>query len=375
MATQATSDHSPEYLSFQENFEALVSTFRAQPAAYADSLFSNGYIPDEVHEYSRLNGVMDSDKSRKILDAIIHRIKLNPSVFEGFIAAIAGPATDDVVKKLHDSYERHKTATSRVEQLSPPPHQQPPPEAPTSFSFPQLDTSSLDEDDKIELEDRLIRDTTKMMFDFTAFTLNIQESFEKRRIPLDKIKYSVLNLEAFDAEDKQEIKLAKTLAQVFMTLRIRDYISFFNYEIVQYLIELLGSPDDQTQLREYCSALDQFCQRNVFEVPAEVFSSKSRNKTAKVFVLKCTERVRVATLEYVRSLTRRIAEALGLQRAALQLCSVRQGCLELHFLITVAVAKRIYPVSPTVQAALSAMGVKVLTCGSMDEVEKLLMEQ
>ncbi len=109
MATQATSDPSPEYLSFQDNFEALVSTFRAQPAAYADSLFSNGYIPDEVLEYSRLNGVMDSDKSRKILDAIIHRIELNPSVFEGFITAIAGPSTDDVVKKLHDSYERHKT--------------------------------------------------------------------------------------------------------------------------------------------------------------------------------------------------------------------------------------------------------------------------
>ncbi len=96
-------------------------------------------------------------------------------------------------------------------------------------------------------------------------------------------------------------------------------------------------------------------------------------KTAKIFVLKCTERV--ATLEYVKRLTRRIAEALGLQRAALQLCSVKQGCLELYFLITVAVAKRIYPVSPTVQAALSVMGVKVLTCRSTDEVETLLLEQ
>ena len=97
----------------------------------------------------------------------------------------------------------------------------------------------------------------------------------------------------FDPEDKQDIKNAKNVSQVFMTLR--DYISFFNYEIVQYLIELLGSPDDKTQLREYCSALDQFSQRNVFEIPAEVFFSKSRNKTAKVLVLKCTEQV--ATLE------------------------------------------------------------------------------
>ena len=382
MATQATPDHSPEYLSFQENFEALVSTFKAQPAAYADSLFSNGYIPDEVLEYSRLNGVMNSDKSRKILDAIISGIKLNPSVFHGFITAIAGPSTDDVVKKLHNNYERHKTVTSRVEQpqLSPPPHQQPPPEAPTSFSFPHLDTSSLDEDSKIKLEVQLERDTQKMIFTFSAFTLLIQRSFENRQISLDQIKDSVLSLDALnngigvkvlESEDKQKIENAKNLAQVFITLR--DYISFFNYEIVQYLIELLGSPDDQTQLHEYCSALDQFCKRNVFEVPAEAFSSKSRNKTAKVLVLKCTERV--ATLEYVKRLTQRIAEALGLQGAALQLCSVRQGCLELHFLITVAVAKRIYPVSPTVQTALSVMRVKVLTCGSTDEVETFLLEQ
>ncbi|XP_064407558.1 uncharacterized protein LOC135352317 [Halichondria panicea] len=381
MATQATPDHSPEYLSFQENFEALVSTFKAQPAAYADSLFSNGYIPDEVLEYSRLNGVMNSDKSRKILDTIIHQIKLNPSVFHDFIAAIAGPSTDDVVKKLHDSYELHKTATSRVEQpqLSPPPHQQPPPEAPTSFSFPHLNTSSLDDDVKIELEDRLIRDTREMIIRFTAFTLIIQRSFENQRIPLDQIKDSLLSLESFndgigvkvlEEKDKQKIENAKNLSQVFMTLRA--FISF-NYEIVQYLIQLLGSPDDRTQLREYCSALNEFCQRNVFEVPAEAFSSISRIKTAKMFVLKCTERV--ATLEYVKRLIPRIAEALGLQRAALQLSSVRQGCLELHFLITVAVAKCIYPVSPTVQSALSAMGVKVLTCGSTDEVETLLLEQ
>ncbi len=348
MATQATPDHSPEYLSFQENFEALVSTFKAQPAAYADRLFSNGYIPDEVREFSRLNGVMDSDKSRKILDAIIHQIEFSPTVFHGFIKAIAAPSTDDVVKKLHDSYECHKTATRRVEQpqLSPPTHQQLPPEAPTSFSFPYLDTSNLDEDNRIELEDRLIRDTRKMMFYFTSFTLNIQESFETR-IQFDKIKYSILNLEIFDPEDKQKIENAQNLAQIFMTLRI----SFFNYEIVQYLIELLGSPDDHKRLDKYCSALDQFGQRNVFEVPAEVFSSKSPNKTAKVFVLKCTEKV--ATLEYVKRLTQRIAEALGLKEAMLQLCSVRQGCLELHFLITLAVAKRIYPVSPTVHAGSS----------------------
>ncbi len=275
MATQATPDHSPEYLSFQENFEALVVTFKAQPAAYADSLFSNGYIPDEVLEYSRLNGVMDSDISRKILDVIVHGIKLNPSVFHGFITAIAGPSTDDVVKKLHDTYECHKTATSRA-QLSPPPHQQLPPEAPTSVSFPYLDISSLDEDNKIKLEDQLIHDTRKMVIRFTAFTLIIQRSFEKQRIPLNKIKDSVFSLDAFndgitvkvlDPQDKQEIKNAKNLAQIFMVLR--EYISFFNYEIVQYLIKLLGSPDDKTQLREYCSALDQFCQRNVFEVPAE----------------------------------------------------------------------------------------------------------
>ncbi len=376
MATQATINHCPGYLSLQENFEALVSTFKAQPAAYADTLFSNGYIPDEVLEYTRLNGVLDSEKSRKILDTLIHRIELNPSVFHGFIAAIASPSTDDVVKKLLDTYKRHSTVISHVKQphLSQPTHQHPPPEAPKSLSFPSLDTSSLGEDDRLELEEHLKADTRKMVTRFAAFTLIIKRSFENQHIPLEMIKDSVLSLEAFndnigvkvlDPDDKQKIEDAKTLSELFITLR--NYISFFNYEIVQYLIELLGSTDDQKQLHEYCSALNQFCQRNVFEVPCEVFSSKSRSQVA-VFVLKCTEHY--ATLEYVQGLKWRIAETLGLRAAALQLCSVKKGCVELHLLISMAVAKCIFPVSTTVQAGLTEMSVKILTCDSTDGMEQ-----
>ncbi len=103
-----------------------------------------------------------------------------------------------------------------------------------------------------------------------------QNAIKKRLINTFRVEgdYCVELNSVLDPEDKQKIENAKNLAQIFMTLH--EYISFFNYEIVQYLIELLGSPDDQTQLREYCSALDQFCQRNVFDVPAEAWPMLSK---------------------------------------------------------------------------------------------------
>ena len=149
----------------------------------------------------------------------------------------------------------------------------------------------------------------------------------------------------------------KTLSDVFITLR--SYISFFNYQIIEYIIDQHGATKDHERLHEYVQQFNSFCQRSIFEVPQSVFTSRSR-KTAKVFALKCTEEV--ATMKGVVGIIGKIAELFSLRPAALQLCSVKRGCAELHFLISAAVADLIFPVSPTQQSALSKIGVTVLLC-------------
>ena len=230
--------------------------------------------------------------------------------------------------------------------------------------FPYLDMSGLDEADRIDLEDRLQCETRKMKLKFAMFTLNVKRSLEYLEIPLEKIKASILSLGAFtdnirvtvfDDEDQHEIKLAKTLSDVFISLQ--KYISFFDYHIIEHIIEQHGATRDFDWLQEYTETFHSFCQRSIFEIPHDVFPTSSR-KTAKRFTLKCTKGV--ATMKGVLQVKGEIARVFGLRPAALQIRSIEEGCVKLYCYISAAVADHIFPVSPSQHSALSEMGVRVL---------------
>ena len=226
---------------------------------------------------------------------------------------------------------------------------------------------NLDEADKIDLEQRLISDTRKMVTKFANFTSFLEKSLKTQNIPLEDVASRVLSLQAFtdsedigqkilEKKDEEEIQQAKSVPKIFMVLY--PYISFFNYEIMEHLVKHHGSPDDHKRLEEYLTAFNTFCQRSVFEVPPSVYSSKSRTD-CKVFAVKCTKGV-ATTLEGIRGVKGKIADVLGLRASSLQLCSVVKGCMELRFLISTTVANRILPVSPAKQLALKEIGVRDL---------------
>ena len=242
--------------------------------------------------------------------------------------------------------------------------------------FPYLDLSGLDEADRIDLEDRLKYDTREMIFLFANFTLDVKRSIENDlQTPLVLIKDSVLSLEAFsedigikviDEDDRQKIKAARTLSDVFITLR--NYISFFNYHIVEYIIHKHGSSEDHQRLEDYLESYSNYGKRNIFEVPQDVFISKSR-KNAKVIALKCSERV--STMNAIETAKNEVSQVFGLRSLALQLCSIGKGCVELHFIVSAAVADHVFPVSPSQSSALSAYGISILFCRNLsNEKEK-----
>ena len=238
--------------------------------------------------------------------------------------------------------------------------------------FPYLDMSNINEADWIDFQDRLTSETREIKLRFARFTLNVIRSLEILEIPLEKIKVSLLSLTAFtdnigvktlDMEDKCKIEAATTLSEVFIVLQ--NYISFFNYHIIEHIIDQHGATRDRTWLEEYLRKFHIFCQRSIFEVPKNLFPSISRF-TAKVFALKCTEGV--VTMQGLKGVMGQIAKIFHMRPAALQLCSIKKGCVELHFLISTAVADIIFPVSSPQHLALSEIGVKVLFCKEVDQI-------
>ena len=212
-----------------------------------------------------------------------------------------------------------------------------------------------------------ISDTREIMTKFSDFSLCVRKSLEEMDIPLDKLQDCVLSavilqkdqgVSALDIEHKERVLAANSLARIFSILRVYDYISFLNYQIIELLIQHYGNADDHKLLEQYLADLKTFCERNVFEVPSSAFSSHRSRKTAKVFALKCTGPT--LTLQGVRGMQNNVAEILGLGFNALQLCSVKKGCVELHFLVSTAVAELIFPLSPSQQLALSEIGARLL---------------
>ena len=129
--------------------------------------------------------------------------------------------------------------------------------------------------------------------------------------------------------------------------------------IIESIVNKHGSDNARKMLQDYIQAFNSFCQRSIFEVPGHIFCTS--RKMARVLVFKHTE-TEGDRIEEINRMIGNVASIFELQPSALQLCSVKKGCVELHFLISAAVADHIFPVSPSQDLALNEMGVKVLSC-------------
>ena len=419
---------SPEYKTMCECCPKLVTLIRQSPSTIGNALFARNFLAPNVRNFVNDRMVSETEKAQRLVDTMTDRIQHFPDSFNDFVDVLEkeGPWTNDMVKELCDLYkakggcvvepspDQNSEESDCDSKVSPGPkdsfhsttdqpestHRQPGfvcpncgecsleeffsekgcPKAEQKKLFPFLNWASLDEADKIDLEQRLISDTRKMITRFACFISILEKSLEDQGVPLEKVASRVLSLEAFtedigqkllEKKDEEAIQQAKSVPKIFMVLY--PYISFFNYEIMEHLVKHHGSPDDHKRLKEYLTAFSAFCQRSVFEVPPNVYSSKSRTD-CKVFAVKCTERV-ATTLEGVRGVKGKIADVLGLRASSLQLCSVVKGCMELRFLISTAVADRILPVPPAKQRALNEIGVRVLVQGKDERLRKIPEDQ
>ena len=54
----------------------------------------------------------------------------------------------------------------------------------------------------------------------------------------------------------KELKTADTILKVFLVLK--DYFSFFNYDIIEHIIKVLGIEEDKANLESYKSTFNRY---------------------------------------------------------------------------------------------------------------------
>ena len=252
---------------------------------------------------------------------------------------------------------------------------------PTSItsSFPYLKVSGLTPEQQEGLRIRLCVESEDIVRKFGHLHSRVYESLCERNVPVDKLVTHLLSLGAIDPVHKesqkpalqtffQELQNAGSIEKVLYI--IRDYISFFNYHVIEHIVNELGTDQDRAELQNYEKEFGQYSKRRVYECPP-VYGPKSDADHTDL-VVKVDSMYEEFTVKELKKFQYRLSRILQVSsQSVLRLCQVEEGCLQLIFQVPSFVQQETFPLSSEQERILAAEGVIRLTCGDYQFVAKV----
>ena len=391
--------------------DKLITALSADPLGISGILLAKGFIPEITEEQMR-QCYTSREKASILVTTVRQKIEIAPKRFHEFLNILSGQTwTKDIVEILQSSifpeHSRKDVSIGTDDQFA------------TKSSTPSTSKYSsygavceghmytawvtLDPDDKIDLEAKLINDAETIGEEFAHLCWKARDSFELRGITPQTLASALLDITVFKdpsasncfvpllKEKEETLMRAQSVHETFHVLR--PHMSFFNYEILQFLIEGKGSEDDKVALATFLRNFEIFCKRHVFEVPFTTLSnghhfdnpiSKQRlhMKVTKhfkaAFLIKNTSEAVPSTndssqaqsvcssklginLEDAKNIQRKLAKILDLNPSSLFLDSITEGSVILTFLLPQSVTLAGLDSNPEI-VLLSSNGVIIL-CG------------
>ena len=386
--------------------DKLVTALSSDILSISGILVANEFIPPGVSSKMLLPTLTPQEKATSLVIAITEKIKLAPDRFQELIKILSEQiCSKDIVPSLssHVSYEEIIEDTNKDIGVIVSTDQK------YAICEGHMYTvwASLDPDDKIDLEARLLTEAEKIGVKFAHLCTKARDSFEHRAITpqilADTLKDLTIYKPGSSCHDiipllNQEggtLMRAQSVREIFDALR--PHMSFFNYEILQFLIEGKGSEDDKVALATYLKNFTEFCKRHVFEVPFTNGNKVEGRKHKQKLHIKVTEHFKAAfliksttgalpstgdkpqdnkvcssklgiSLEDAKSIQRKLANILDLNPSSLFLDSIWEGSIMLTFLLPMCVSLAGLDHNPEI-ALLSSNGIIIL-CGPPGKPER-----
>ena len=249
----------------------------------------------------------------------------------------------------------------------------------TTSSFPYLKESGLTPEQQEGLSIRLCVESEDIIRKFWRLHSRVYESLRQQNIPVDRLVVHLSSLGAFDPVSKDSQKpLLQTLSQELQNARsienvllaIKDYFSFFNYHVLEHIVDELGTDQDRVELQNYKEAFDEYSKRRVYECPP-VYGPMSDADHADL-VVKLDSMYEKFTVKELKKFEYRLSRIFCVTpQSVLRLCRVEEGCLQLIFQVPSFVQQEIFPLSSEQESALAAESVIRLTCGDYQFTAKV----
>ena len=244
----------------------------------------------------------------------------------------------------------------------------------TKLSFPHIKEVAPDERSREELEHRLRMETKDIMQDFHVLRNKLFDSIEEQKIAVEKL-VEYLEDEVSDLLAQRDIN-SELLTLKEVKQIIKQNTSFYDYQLIKYMIKLTGKEEDNDRLEKYEKAFSAYAERRVIECPS-VFSTSDDHITRSELHVKLDSMYDKCKLEELKDLQYRLWSILKVSVYVCRLKSVEKGCFLLTFFIPHDLQNAIFPLSVEQENALLELGVRKLTSGiyqfpRCQQVRKLL---
>ena len=229
----------------------------------------------------------------------------------------------------------------------------------------------------MELIDQLETEANEIDQEFSSFVTDISLSFENRNVKLGGLKVFLSTLESVKARStieansmplisfREEIQEAATIFDLF--IKMTTTWSWFNDRLFEALLKKFGNEEEKATMTAYEQKLGQFLKRHVYEMPSSIHNP-SEIKGFTKFNVKLADRMRNEKASELPKIRSRFARLLEVKSYALILTTIKEGCVELCFLVPEEV-KQLFPLPCEVVNEIRNMEWMVLSvkCGDYEE--------
>lgn len=246
----------------------------------------------------------------------------------------------------------------------------PSPKSTTGF-FPQLVAKHLSETEKEMLCGQLYRQFLDISKKYASLTSSVRDSLKQRGITAADLTEKLMDLNGFLPLREEsnarlleshypEMKEAEKITDLFDILR--SYHSYFNYEIIRFIVEELGTEEDKGNLEKYEEDFTEYCKRSIFECPLPSDPKRSSDRVDLIMKVDSKSMTEPYTAEAVKLFKFQVATLLQITKYALYLHSVEKGCLQLTFHIPRFLTSAMFLLNTDQKRGLKELGIIRLEC-------------
>ena len=240
----------------------------------------------------------------------------------------------------------------------------------SKFTFPCLSLKQLSEEDKELLRQKLYSESEDMMYKFQDLFTSTTNSLRVRKIPVKELAGHLKCLGHLKPtfKDIGQLPLRQYLVDLEKKESLDDamsvinlYCSFFNYRMLEHIINKLGVEQDRVNLARYKEDFARYGERHIFECPA-VVGEMSEEGQANMFVT-LDDSFDNCNVNHLYAFVSNLEKVLRMDNVSLRLCRIAPGSLKLIFQLPLSVQREIFPLSCDQESALAGLGVVHLSCG------------